>query len=56
MKKSTIRLIENKFKQDIAQIDAKIRNNKWEINRLAEEQRQLKDTRKGLYEILRLIK
>ncbi len=56
MKKSTIQLIENKFKQDIWLIDMELRKNKNEINRLAEKQRELKDTRKGLYEILRLIK
>lgn len=47
MKKSTIRLIENKFKQDIAQIDVKIRNNKWEIKRLKNEVEKLKADLRG---------
>lgn len=56
MKESTVKLIRDKFEQDIGQIDSKIRRNKWEINKLAREQKQLKDTKKGLYEILKLIK
>lgn len=56
MKQSTIKLIEEKFKKDIYNIDVEIRKNKRTIKDLAEKQRQLKDTRKGLYELLRLVK
>lgn len=56
MKKSIVELIENKFKQDIWDIDFKIRENKRTINQLAEEQKKLKNTRKGLFEILRMIR
>ena len=56
MKKSTIELVENRFTKDIEDINYKIRKNKEQINKLAEEQRNLKDTRKGLCDILHLIK
>lgn len=56
IKKSTIELIKEKFQKDIYQIDAEIRKNKKEINKLATKQKQLKDTKTGLHEILQLIK
>ena len=56
MKQSTIKLIEAKFQKDVCAIDNEIRKNKIDIKRLAEKQRALKNTRKGLFEILRLIK
>jgi hypothetical protein len=56
MKKSTVELIEKKFRWDIDAIDSELRKNKREINRLATRQRELKDIKKSLYEILRLIK
>jgi hypothetical protein len=56
MKKGTVEIIEAKFKKDIDAIYWELRKNKLEIKRLAEKQKQLKDARKGLYEILRLIK
>lgn len=56
MKKQTIELIEKKFKHDIDDINYQIYKNKQAIKKLADEQRLLKDTRKGLYEILRQIK
>lgn len=56
MKKSTVELIEKKFHKDITDIDYKLYKNKQEIKRLATEQKQLKDTKKSLYEILRLIR
>jgi DNA-binding transcriptional regulator GbsR (MarR family) len=55
MKQATVKLIEEKFKKDIDNIQYEIRKNKKEINNLAKKQRELKDTRKGLYDILRLI-
>lgn len=56
LKQSTVKIIEEKFRKDINQIQYEIYKNKSEINRLAEKQKQLKDTKKGLYDILRLIK
>jgi hypothetical protein len=56
MKESTIQLIKNKFLNDVNKIDAEIRRNKYEIKKLATKQKELKDTRKGLFEIIRLIK
>jgi hypothetical protein len=56
MKKTTVEIIERKFKKDIDAIDYELYRNKQEINRLAEKQKQLKDTKKSLYEILRLIR
>jgi len=56
MKQSTIKLIEQRFLNDIYNINYKIRKNKTEINRLAKEQKELKESRKGLYEIINLIK
>ncbi len=56
MKKATVEIIEAKFKNDINAIDWEMRKNKMEIKRLAEKQKQLKDTKKSLYEILRLIR
>jgi len=48
-------LIREKFQKEIYQIDFEIRKNKREINNLATKQKQLKDTKKGLHEILQLI-
>jgi len=56
MKKATIDLIEKKFESDFNKISSNIRSNKREIARLSEQQRELKNTRKGLFEILRLIR
>lgn len=56
MKKATIELIEAKWNKDIEDINWEIRKNVRLINDLAEKQRKLKATRRGLYEILRLIK
>lgn len=56
MKASTVKLVEEKFKKDVYDINYKIYKNKQQIKVLAEEQKKLKDTRKGLFEILRLIR
>ena len=56
MKQATIQIIEEKFQKDITNINYEIRNNKREIKSLAEKQKKLKDTRRGLYNILRLVK
>jgi hypothetical protein len=56
MKQSTIKLIEDKFMNDIWKIDSEIRDNKSKIKQLAKRQKELKDTKKGLYDILKLIK
>lgn len=56
MKQSTIKLIEDKFKNDVYKINSEIRKNKYDINQLAIKQRQLKDIRKGLFEILGLVR
>lgn len=56
MKKATIEIIEKKFRNDFEDISSKIWENKRTIERLAEEQRELKNTRKGLFEILRMIR
>ena len=56
MKKSTVELIEKKFKDDIWKIRCKIKTNKYEIKELAQKQNELKQTEQALYEILRLIK
>jgi hypothetical protein len=56
MKKSTVELIEKTFKNQFDDMSYKIRQNKKEIKRLADEQRRLKDVRKGLFEILSQIR
>ena len=56
MKKATVELIEKKFKNDFDELSCQIRKNKCEIKRLADEQRNLKDTRKALFEILKQIR
>lgn len=56
MKKSTVELIEKTFKNQFDELSSKIRWNKKEIRRLADEQRRLKDLRKGLFEILSQIR
>ena len=56
MKPETIQIIEEKFQKDIRDINYEIRNNKREIQALATKQKKLKDTRRGLYDILRLVK
>lgn len=56
VKKETIDIIERRFKEDIWKIESEIYRNKSEIKRLAEKQKELKNIRKGLYEILRQIK
>lgn len=56
MKQATIQIIEEKFQKDIRDINYEIRNNKREIQALATKQKKLKDTRRGLYDILRLVK
>lgn len=56
MKESTLKLIEDKFKSDINKINWEITKNKSDIKRLSQNQIDLKDTRKGLYEILRKLK
>lgn len=56
LKKSTIALIEARFKQDFEKISADIRRNKRQIKELATKQRELKDLRKGLFEILSKIR
>ena len=56
MKKATLELINDKFERDINDINYEIFKNKSEINKLAKKQRDLKDTRRGLCEILRALK
>ena len=56
MKKTTVDLIERKFKNDFDEISTKIRSNKREIERLSNIQRDLKNVRRGMFEILRLIR
>lgn len=56
MKKETLELIKDRFESEINSISWEIRGNKLKINQLAKKQRELKDTRKGLYEILRKLK
>jgi len=56
MKKAVIELIEKTFKNNFDDISYEIRQNKKEIKRLAERQRQLKDARKGLFEIMSQIR
>lgn len=56
MKKETVKLIEERFKKDFEDLSYKIRSNKREINKLAAEQRRLKDVRKGLFDILSAIR
>jgi hypothetical protein len=56
MKQSTVKLIEEKFNKDISDINYQIYKNKNEIKQLAEKQKELKNTRKGLHEILSLIR
>lgn len=56
MKELTLKLIEDKFKSDINKINWEITKNKSDIKRLSQNQIDLKDTRKGLYEILRKLK
>lgn len=53
---SDIKELVEKFKRDVYNIEAEIRKNKRTVKDLAEKQRQLKDIRKGLYELLRLVK
>ena len=52
MKKETVKLIEEKFNKDFSEISYKIYKNKKQIKLLSGEQRELKDLRKGLFEIL----
>jgi len=56
MKKSTVELVEKTFKNQFDELSSKIRGNKRDIKRLANEQRRLKDLRKGLFEILSQIR
>ena len=56
MKKETVKLIENKFKKDFEELFWKIRKNKDKIKDLAKEQRELKDLRCALFEILSQIR
>ncbi len=56
LKQAVVKIIEGKFRIDISKIDYELYKNKKEIQRLAEKQRELKNTRNGLYEILRMIK
>ncbi len=56
MTKQTIELITNKFKEDFDGISYEIRKNKREIKILASKQRNLKNLRKGLFEILSKIR
>lgn len=56
MKKTTVKLIEDKFKRDFEDISYQIRQNKKQIKELAMKQRRLKDLRKGLFEILSKIR
>jgi len=56
MKKSTVETIEKKFEKDFENISSQLRDNKRKIKDLAEEQTRLKTTRRGLFEILRLIR
>ena len=56
MRKETIEFIKLKFKRDFSDINYEIRKNKKEINRLAEQQITLKESRKKLWELLRQIK
>jgi hypothetical protein len=53
---AALEAIEEKLKNDILAIDAEIRRNKRFINDLAEKQKNLKATKRGLYEILRQIR
>lgn len=56
MKKTTLKLICDKFERDMNAINYEIFKNKSEINKLAKKQRDLKDTRKGLCEIMKILK
>lgn len=53
MERETLELIKERFESEIKSINWEIGGNKFRINQLAKKQRELKDTRKGLYEILR---
>lgn len=56
MKKKVIETIEKKFEEDIRWLNHDLENNAKEINKLVEKQKEMKNTRKGLYEILNMIK
>lgn len=56
MKKETIELIKKKFEKDMLDINIELRKNKCDINALAKRQRELKDTKKALFGILRQIR
>jgi len=56
MKQTTIKIIEKKFTEDIFEIERELYKNKYEINKLAAKQKELKVSRSGMHEILRLIK
>ena len=55
MKKAAVEAIKRKFENDMFNINYEMRTNKFKINQLAKRQKELKDIKKGLYEILRLI-
>jgi hypothetical protein len=56
MKKTTVELIEKTFKRNFDDITYEIHKNKKEIKRLAEKQRELKNMRKDLFDILSQIR
>ena len=56
MKKATVEIIEKKFSNELDEISYEIFTNKNIIKTLSEKQRELKDTRKGLFELLQLIR
>lgn len=56
MKKATVELIEKRFKNDFDEISYRIRDNASRISALAKEQRELKETRRGLFSILQIIR
>jgi len=56
MKKATVEIIEKKFSNELDEISYEIFTNKNIIKTLSQKQRELKDTRKGLFELLQLIR
>jgi len=56
MKKSTVKLIEAKFKKDFDNLSYEIRKNKRDITRLAKKQKELKELRKGLFDLLSYVR
>lgn len=49
MKKKVIETIEKKFEEDIRWINHDLEKNAKEINKLVVKQKEMKNTRKGLY-------